>query len=154
MLVAQQASPQTADAAPAAESTITAAAAIPGSTRIELAPVDAPIDEGAQVGSSVRFAIASAVLVDGVTAIPAGTPVTAFVTDSRHGSHRIANDGKLTIRARDLRPGKALLVRVRDNPLLLAPYGPIPWKGQGGAIAPVAIVAAVVLIAVLGMRTH
>jgi hypothetical protein len=162
-LVAQQVSQQTlaeppsnavpADAASPTQSPTLSAASIPGSTKIELVPVDAPIDETAQVGEPVRFTVAQAVVVNGATAIPIGTPVTAYVTESRHASHRIANDGKLTIRARDLKPGKVLFVRVKDVPLLLAPYGPIPWNGQS-PITTVSIAAAVVLILVLGMKTH
>jgi hypothetical protein len=69
-------------------------------------------------GDSIRFAVVNDVVVDGVVRIPAGTWVDGVVSDTKRGSHRLDRDGQVTVRARDLRSGKAIGVRVaeeRDN---------------------------------------
>jgi hypothetical protein len=120
LLVAQQvqqgSAPKTTtypcETAPALRS-LPALAAIPDNTKIKLGTVSTGTP-----GDSIRFAVVNDVVVDGVVRIPAGTWVDGVVSDTKRGSHRLDRDGQVTVRARDLRSGKAIGVRLaeeRDN---------------------------------------
>jgi hypothetical protein len=89
---------------------------IPRDTKIELVSLDNVSSEFAVAGSPVRFAVAQDVVVDGVTVISAGTPLTGFVTKAKRGvaRHRWAG---LTIRVREIQAGPGLKLRLgASNP--------------------------------------
>jgi hypothetical protein len=85
-------------------------AAIPDNVKIKLGTI-AIVPTGT-AGDSIRFAVVDDVVVDGVVRIPAGTWVNGVVSDTKRGSHRLDRDGQVTVRARDLKSGRAILVRV------------------------------------------
>jgi hypothetical protein len=136
----------------AAQPGVPAGIVLPERTKIELIPLGDVATEAASSGTRVRFAVAGDVVVNGVIAIPAGTPITGIVTDSKRGSHKMTDDGRLTIRARDLGPGKQIFVRVKEARSADRAGG--YWSEPGGRGAGIAIVVVCILIAVLGMGTH
>ena len=124
VLVAQQVqqgnAPQTTtcscETAPTLRS-LPALAAIPDNTKVKLGTVST-----GTAGTSIRFAVVNDVVVDGVVRIPAGTWVDGVVSDAKRGTHRLDRHGQVTVRARDLKPGGAISVRLagasseeRDN---------------------------------------
>lgn len=63
-------------------------------------------------GDSIQFTVVNDVFVAGVDRIPAGTLVNGIVSDTKRGSHRLDRDGQVTVRARDLKSGGAIQVRM------------------------------------------
>lgn len=63
----------------------TTAVTVPQNTRIDLVTLETLSTESAKRGAQVRFAVAHDVTINGVTVIPAGTPVTGVVTKAERG---------------------------------------------------------------------
>jgi hypothetical protein len=90
LLVAQQAAPPTASAdapqpsmpAPATDTPrpLPEFVTVPKGTEIELVMLDSLSSATNKRGDTIRFAVAKDVIVDGIVAIHAGTPVTGIVT--------------------------------------------------------------------------
>ena len=80
-------------------------------TKIELVSLENVSSEFAVAGSPVRFAVARDIVVDGVTVIHAGAPVTGAVTKAKRGVARHQWAG-LTIRVREMQAGPSVKLRL------------------------------------------
>jgi hypothetical protein len=91
LLVAQQTgqtAPTLAPAIPSQSPSATptpAVVTIPEGTKIEIVPLENVSSEFAVAGSPVRFAVARNIVVNGVTVLHAGAPVTGTVTSVKRG---------------------------------------------------------------------
>ena len=85
---------------------------IPQNTKIDLIAREPQSLAAVTTGSAIRLSVASDVVVNGVTAIRAGTPVIVTITDERRGSHKMHRDGSVTIRARELHSGRPILINL------------------------------------------
>jgi hypothetical protein len=124
---------------------------IPKNTKIELVALDSVSSATATVGSDIRLAVVNDVMVNGVTVIHAGTPVTGTITNVKRGSHKMNRNGRVNIRARDLQSGKQIKVHLTD----VSPVDRIPggnaWNSSGKEVwIPVAVIATIVLLVLLG----
>jgi hypothetical protein len=89
---------------------------IPRDTKIVLVSLQNVSSETAIAGSSVRFAVANDVVVNGVTVLHAGAPVSGMITEAKRGfaHHRWAS---LTIRVKGIQIGRnAKLCLTRSDP--------------------------------------
>lgn len=116
LLVAQHASPgsepstRTVGEARAMPVAVT----VPKGMRIELRALERVTSETAIVGSSVQFAVARDLVVDGVTVLRAGAPVTGTIVKARQG---IANRqwAELEIQVKEVKIGKDAVLRLSTN---------------------------------------
>jgi hypothetical protein len=119
---------------------------------VELAVLDPDSLATAQLGAPIRFAVAYAVVVNGSVAIPEGALVTGIVTGSTRGSYSLSGNGRLTIRAQDLRTGVPIRIHIRlRRRANTAVYNPMrgPSLGTIGTTV-VVIVGALAVLALLG----
>jgi hypothetical protein len=87
------------------------AVTIPKGIRIELRALERVTSETAVTGSSVQFAVAKILVVDGVTVLDAGAPVTGTVVKAKRG---IANRqwAELEIQVKEVKIGKGAVLRL------------------------------------------
>jgi hypothetical protein len=85
---------------------------IPKDTNIELIALESVSSETAVTGSSVRFAVTKDLVINGVTVIHAGMPLTGTITRVRRGSHKANRNGQLRIQLNQLEAGKTVKLRL------------------------------------------
>ena len=90
------------------------AVTVPKGIRIELTALERVTSETAVAGPSVQFAVAKDLVVDGVTVLHAGAPVTGTVVKAKRG---IANRqwAELEIQVREVKIGKDAVLRLSSN---------------------------------------
>jgi hypothetical protein len=120
LLVAQQAGQTPVKPVPATPSNSPsatpspAAITIPKGTKIELVSLNNVSSEFAVAGTPVRFAMAKDIVVNGVTVIHAGAPVTGFVTKAKRSVAR-HQWARLTIRVREMRVDPGVKLRLSSS---------------------------------------
>jgi hypothetical protein len=97
---------------------------IPGATWVQLSITDWSYLQKAAPGSKIPLVVTRDVVVNGVTAIPAGTTLTGLISNQKNGTHWLDSDGKIDIEAADLTPNQPVLVYRRS--VLQALHGPKP----------------------------
>ena len=105
-------------AAPAAVNTL----ALPASLdfvkgrKIQLVAREPVSMETAQTGAPFQFVVDKDVLVDGVTLIHAGTPMTGVIAKANRGSYERSRDGYLDLRLSERSGEKPIVVRLGGIP--------------------------------------
>jgi hypothetical protein len=87
---------------------------IPKDTKIELVSLNNVSSEFAVAGTPVRFAMAKDIVLNGVTVIHAGAPVTGFVTKAKRSVAR-HQWARLTIRVREMRVDPGVKLRLSSS---------------------------------------
>jgi hypothetical protein len=87
---------------------------IPKDTRIELIALEEVRSEAAKKRSTVSFAVAKDVVVNGVTVLRAGAPVNGVVSKAKRGVPD-RHDGRLDIRVKEIGIGSGAKVRLTNS---------------------------------------
>jgi hypothetical protein len=88
--------------------------ALPIGTPIMLVSLDSIFPSVAKAGSTVRFAVANDVAIEGTVIIPAGEPVTGVVTKAKGGRSE-GGKGRLEIRINPIQFGSDVKLRLTDS---------------------------------------
>jgi hypothetical protein len=86
--------------------------AIPEDTKIVLELKEQVALASPSSGSAIQLVVVRDVVVNGITALQAGTSVAGVFADQRHGAHKLHRDGSVSIRARELQTGSPIKVRL------------------------------------------
>jgi hypothetical protein len=109
----------------------TTSISVPRDTKIELMTLETVSTQSEAKGSAIRFAVARDIAIDGVTVIPAGTPVTGVVTKASRG---IAYKQRPTLRihVKGARINQSLSLPLSPWPSEVAPGS---WKDRAQCVA-------------------
>jgi hypothetical protein len=123
---------------------------IPKGTAIGLIELETASSATASKGDPVRYVVAEDIVVDGVTAIRAGTPVTGTVTKAKKSSTH-HQEGELEIAVRELALDSQIRLRLTDQP----PKSPAEQSAENSELVKgvlLGIVLAPVWIALLAIE--
>jgi hypothetical protein len=135
-----------------------------GGVSVELAALDSLSAANATVGQKVRLAAARDALINGATAISAGTPVNGIITKVRYGCFKSNRGDQLDVRLTDLAPGTLvrLYLATISPPETTYPGEPIPaypgyprTNGPSAKAEPIfATIMCAVLFIALGLKKN